>query len=391
MTLKIIFWLLLIILIYTYIGYLLVLYIANIFKNKNPKTEPVNDLEPRVSLLIPAYNELYSLRTKIANINSLNYPADKLDIIWMIDGSDDGSHEYLKDNTDHTILHQNKRLGKSAAINNGMQKVKAPYAIITDANTDMNAEAVRNIIDCFKDIQTGCVAGEKRINQSNGNNTVSSGEGLYWRYESLVKKLESGLKTTIGGAGELLAVKSDLFREIDEDIINDDFFISLMIIRQGYKIKYCPGAYATEGPSASIKEEIVRKSRIAAGGMQIVFKLPEFLNIIKYRSYSFQYISHKVLRWTLAPLAFFILPLLNLCIVINQELRTDIYLVVLILSVIFILFSFFGFIAGGSRVQTKPFILPYYITMMNFSSLMGIFTYLGGRQSSKWTKSKRMT
>lgn len=391
MTLKIIFWLLLIILFYTYIGYLLVLFVLNVFRNNNPKEETSGEFLPGVSLLIPAYNEFDFLRAKIDNINSLNYPADKLDIIWIIDGSDDGSYEYLKDHTDHTILHQRERAGKSAAINMGMQKVKEAYTIITDANTALNREAIRNIIGCFKDERTGCVAGEKRISQSKGNNTVSSGEGIYWRYESLIKKLESGLKTTIGGAGELLAIKTNLYREIDKDIINDDFFLSLMIIRQRHRIKYCPGAYATERPSADIKEEIRRKSRIAAGGVQIVFKLPEFLNIIKYGSYSFQYISHKVLRWTIAPLAFFIIPFINLFIVINNAFKADIYLIVLIISILFILLTFIGFIAGGSRSYTKHLILPYYITMMNISTLMGIARFLGRKQSSKWDKSKRMT
>ncbi|WP_459601980.1 glycosyltransferase family 2 protein [Dysgonomonas reticulitermitis] len=144
----------------------------------------------------------------------------------------------------------------------------------------------------------------------------SSGEGIYWHYESALKNLDYRLYSVVGAAGELYAIRRDLFERIPNDTLLDDFVVSLRITMKGYKIAYCPQAFATEYGSESMQDEEKRKVRIAAGGIQAVWRLRSLLNIFKFGVFSFQDISHRLLRWTIAPLALFALLPLNipLCI-----------------------------------------------------------------------------
>lgn len=393
MILKITFWVLLAIIAYTYIGYTLILFIARLFirtRSKKAIKQEASGKLPDISLIIPAYNEMEVIDRKIRNINSLAYPANKINIIWLTDGSDDGSYEYLKRNTSHKIIHHDERLGKSMAVNNAMKEVYTDLIILTDANTLLNKESLGHIVAEFSDPKTGCVSGEKRIMPVPVANAVSAGEGIYWRYESFIKKLESDLNSSIGGAGELLGLRSSLFRDIPADIINDDFHISVMVIKQGYRISYCPTAYAIEKPSVDIKEEKKRKVRIATGGMQIFLRNIDLLNFFKYGFYSFQYFSHKVLRWTIVPAVFFAIPLINLLIIIINGFGNDWYSAIFFIQLLFFLLATTGSAISRSSIRLKFLFLPYYLSLMNISNLKGAWRYIGGNYDSKWEKSGRM-
>lgn len=306
MILKILFWIFAGIILYTYIGYTIILLIISIFKRKGSKTNIyISDSElPEVSLVIAAYNERDIIVEKMENISCLNYPAKKIKIIWVTDGSDDGSPDLLKSYPGTEVYHQELREGKSQAINRAMKFVTTPIVIFNDANTMLNEMSVRHIAGFFMDPETACVSGEKRIISERTGNAVCAGEGAYWKYESYIKKLESRVNSAISGAGELLGLRTELFENIDKKVINDDFNISLNIIRKGYKVKYSSLSFAVEKASLNIKEELKRKVRIATGGIQSLAMNLELINPIRYGFYSFQFISHKVLRWTIVPFAF---------------------------------------------------------------------------------------
>lgn len=393
MILETIFWVLLAIIIYTFAGYTLILLIVKPFIRSGRKnsisTEASAEL-PYISLIIPAYNEMDVIDRKIENINSLEYPADKIDVIWVTDGSDDGSNTYLEQSTNHTILHQEERLGKSQAINKAMKTVKTALVIMTDANTLLNKESINLMVAEFNDSGTGCVSGEKRIMPVPSGNAVCAGEGIYWRYESFIKNLESDIYTAVGSAGELLGLRSNLFRDIPGDIINDDLHISVMVIKQGYRISYCPGAYALEEPSPNIREEKKRKVRIASGGIQVFLRNIDLLNIFKYGFYSFQYFSHKVLRWTIVPALFFAIPVINTLIIIKNGIGYDWYSAILFIQVLFYLTVFLGTVSRRSNTRLKIIFLPYYLAIMNISNLTGACRYLSGKHDIKWEKSERM-
>jgi cellulose synthase/poly-beta-1,6-N-acetylglucosamine synthase-like glycosyltransferase len=248
---------------------------------------------------------------------------------------------------------------------------------------------VKKIVEKFMDPEVGCVAGEKRIYSGEKEKAVGAGEGIYWQYESLIKKLESDVNSTVGAAGELFAVRTELFENVETDTILDDFTISLRIAEKGYKVKYAPEANAYEKASFSIKEELKRKIRIASGGFQTLFRMSGLLNVFKHGLLSFQYISHKVLRWVLVPVSFLFIFFINLLIVLLSEPSFSFYSIILAIQVLFYLFVFTGWLLSNRRIRFKIIFMPYYLFVMNFSILAGMVRYFRKKHSPLWEKARR--
>lgn len=389
-TLEILFWTLTAIIVYTYLGYGLVLYlmvkIKRLFIKRVIKEVPENNL-PHLTLLIAAYNEIDYIRQKMENTQAFDYPPDKLHVMWVTDGSDDGTPEKLKaEYPDVEVLHLPERRGKIAAMNRAVGFVKTPLIVFSDANTIIGPGSVKRIAALFRDPDVGCVSGEKRIITEEKAAASSAGEGIYWKYESTLKRWDAELYSAVGAAGELFAVRTELFNEVEPDTLLDDFVISLRIAMKGYRIEYDPEAYAAEWASASIQEELKRKVRIAAGGIQSVIRLAPLLNIFRYGILSFQYTSHRVLRWAVTP---FLLPLvliLNLFIASQSTLL----MIMLVLQLLFYAGGFIGQQLEHRRLKVKIFFIPYYFLFMNYAVFLGIFRYLRNQQSVNWERARRM-
>ena len=159
------FWIGIFIVFYTYLGYGILLYLLVRIKELFRKPMPIALPEPlpEVTLFIAAYNEEEIVADKMKNCYTLAYPADKLKIVWVTDGSNDRTNELLKQYPDVTVLFHPERRGKTAALNRGIQYITTPYVIFTDANTMLNKEAVHEIVRQFSNPKVGCVAGEKRV------------------------------------------------------------------------------------------------------------------------------------------------------------------------------------------------------------------------------------
>lgn len=386
--LEILFWLLAGILFYTYAGYTLVLLCLRFFKKNRLPRLPSDDNFPEVSMVVAAYNEAAIAQQKINNCRQLNYPKEKLQIIWVTDGSDDGTEKIIAANPDMICLHSGERKGKTAAINRAMKFVKTPVTVFSDANTFLTADSVKWLAAALSDMNVGCAAGEKRIVSHQKDTATGSGEGFYWNYESFIKKLESHTGSTLSAAGEIYAIKTELYSPPAENTVIDDFVISLQVALKGYKISYVPQALATEQPSASIGEESKRKIRIAAGAFQVLFSWSRPLNIFRYPMLAFQYISHKLFRWLLAPLAIPFLFVVNLLLVITGETNTF-YQAILAMQTIVYLLALFGYLMRKNQLRWKGFFLPYYLLMMNYATLLGFYRYLKGSQHAAWEKAKR--
>src|ERR1041384_6800248 len=218
-----------------------------------------------------------------------------------------------------------------------MKMVKTPLVVFCDANTILNREALKLLVRHFKDPKVGAVAGEKRVIQGNSENAAGSGEGAYWKYESRLKKWDSELNAVVGAAGELLAVRTELYEEVPPGVFIEDFRLSMNIAKAGYRVVYEPDAYAKETASASIAEEKKRKVRISAGGLIEVWHFMGLLNFFKYGWLSFQYVSHRALRWTLAPLGLLLLLITNLLLLDRPFFR-----IVLVLQVLFYVVAILG-------------------------------------------------
>jgi len=389
----IIFWILFFVVFYTYIGYGILLYlIIKIRRFTGKRKSPVldNSFEPEVTLFIAAYNEKEFVEQKIRNSLELDYPREKLHMVWVTDGSNDGTPDELKKYTDITVLHTPERNGKIGAMNRGMAFVRTPFVVFCDANTILGKESIRRIVRLFSDPGVGCVSGEKRIFSREKDTASGAGEGLYWKYESQLKKWDAELYSVVGAAGELFAIRTELYQEVEMDTLLDDFIISLRIAQNGYTIQYDPDAYAIETASVNVKEELKRKIRISAGGIQSVFRLRSLLKIFKYGVLSFQYISHRVLRWTLAPLSLLLMIPAGLMLALKDGIFAfHFYSVLFWLQLLFYLAALLGWYLENRSIRLKLLFVPYYFFIMNLSVFLGLNRILKKSQSVNWERAQR--
>jgi len=391
LTLQILFWLLLFIIFYAYIGYGILLFLLIRIKRflGKGKTKPTfPELEPDVTLFITAYNEKDFVAEKMRNSRELEYPADKLHLVWVTDGSDDGTPELLKNYEGVEVHHQPERRGKIAAMNRGVKLVTSPIVVFCDANTMLGKESIRRIVRMFNDPKVGCVSGEKRIFSKDKDAAAGAGEGLYWKYESTLKKWDAELHSVVGAAGELFAIRTELYHEVEADTLLDDFIISLRTAQAGYVIQYDPDAYAIETASANVKEELKRKIRISAGGIQSVIRLKSLLNFFKYGTLSFQYISHRVLRWTLAPLSLLLLLPINIALAWSEGFF-GLYSTLFYLQIMFYISALLGWYLENRTIRIKALFVPYYFFIMNLSVFLGFIRYIKRSQSVNWERAKR--
>ncbi|MCY7359915.1 MAG: glycosyltransferase family 2 protein, partial [Rudanella sp.] len=239
------------------------------------------------------------------------------------------------------------------------------------------------------------VTGEKRIQVDNAESAAGSGEGLYWRYESFLKKLDAELHTIVGAAGELFAIRTDLYEPVEPDTLLDDFIISLRIAGRGYRVEYAPDAYALERPSHSVGEEQKRKVRIAAGGFQAMKRLAYLLNIFRYGWLSFQYVSHRVLRWAVTPFCLPLLLVLNVLILLvlpfsdNHPTASFFWWTILAGQSIFYATAYVGYILENRQTRWKLTFVPFYFVFMNWCVLLGFARFNRGNLAGIWEKSKR--
>ena len=372
------FWLCLAIVVYTYVGYGLILYLLVFIKRLAIKAKPLADITddclPEVTLMVCAYNEEDIISEKMSNTHSLDYPADRLHLVWVTDGSTDNTNSILSTYPDVKIVFSPERRGKSAALKHGIKEVYTDIVMMTDANTMLNPEAIREIVRLMQDPKVGCVSGEKKVMAKSDSDEAAQGEGLYWKYESALKRLDSELYSAMGAAGELCVIRRQLMTDIPDDTLLDDFVISMEIVRMGYKIAYTSKAFAMEYGSADLHEESKRKRRIAAGGLQSSWRLRSLMNPLRHPVVAFQFVSHRVLRWTITPVCLFALIPLNTILVLSGE--GIIYTIIWILQILF-----YASALAGMRISK-------YFVFMNLNVFRGM-AYLLNNTSGTWEKAKR--
>lgn len=384
-----VFWISVFIVIYTYLGYGIVLFmmvkLKRIFSKSFVFQE--NSPTPSISILIAAYNEEDIILEKLKNTLELNYSREKTQVIFITDGSTDSTAEKLRGNNEILLLHQDKRAGKMAAIERAIPFIEGEIIIFTDANTFLNKRAALDLVKHYQNPLVGAVAGEKRIIVDKTADASSAGEGFYWKYESKLKKWDYELYSNVGAAGELFSIRALLYKPIEHDTIIDDHMIAMRIAENGYLIAYEPGAYAIEKGSANIKEELKRKIRIAAGGIQSILRLKKAANPFLNPIFTFQYISHRVLRWTITPILLILIFILNP--IIWAHTKSSLYGAFFALQLIFYSLSLVGIYYESKNIRLKIAFVPYYFCMMNYAVLAGMIKFFSNKQSSAWEKSKR--
>lgn len=386
------FWIGLLGIFYAYLGYGILLRLLLIFRRVPSKTTS-NETHPlpKVTFVVCAFNEEDWIEEKIANSLALRYPADCITFCFVTDGSNDRTGDLVRqypypEGVQWQWLHQPERRGKIAAFQRAMEQISTPIVISTDANTYVNEHAVEMMVRHFNDPQVGAVAGEKRISMGEKDDASSAGEGIYWKYESTLKKWDAQLWTVVGAAGELFAFRTEAYEPVPNDTLVEDFYLTMRMAQKGWRVQYEPGAYAVESSSASVAEEMKRKVRIAAGGLQAVARLAPLLNIFRYGLLSFQYISHRVLRWTFAPIFLPIVLTTNIILVKNG---VPGYAFFLWAQVVFYAAALLGWVLERQKIKVKILFVPYYFCLMNWAMYAGLLRLLRGRQSVIWEKAKR--
>jgi cellulose synthase/poly-beta-1,6-N-acetylglucosamine synthase-like glycosyltransferase len=384
-----VFWISVFLVFYTFFGYGILLYlivrVKRLFKPAKRNLLDFDDL-PSCTLIVAAYNERDLIKEKITNTLSLKYPAGKLQLVFVTDGSSDGSPEIIAGYPQIKLLHTDERKVKISAVHRAVEQVISDIIIFTDANTFLNEDALILIGRHYGDPKVGAVAGEKRV-IIDAAADATAGEGFYWKYESKLKEWDSELYSVVGAAGELFSIRTALYEPVPLNSILDDFMISMRIAEKGYVIVYEPEAYAQEDTSANITEELKRKVRIAAGGIQSVIWLRSLLNPFRFPVLSFQYISHRVLRWTITPSLMILAFILNVLIVLKSE--PGFYLVILIAQVSCYLSAYLGKVLEDRKLRVKILFIPYYFCIMNYAVMAGLFRFFSVGQSVMWDKAVR--
>ena len=372
------FWLCMAIVVYTYVGYGIVLYLLVFVKRLATKAKPLADITddrlPEVTLMVCAYNEEDIIAEKMDNTRRLDYPSDRLHLVWVTDGSNDNTNVLLSAYPEVKVIYFPERRGKAAALKHGIKEIDTEIVMMTDANTMLNPEAVREVARLMQDPKVGCVSGEKKVMARSDSDEAAQGEGLYWKYESTLQRLDSELYSAMGAAGELCVIRRQLMTDIPDDTLLDDFIISMEIVKKGYKIAYTSNAYAMEYGSADLHEESKRKRRIAAGGLQSCWRLRSLMNPLRHPVVAFQFVSHRVLRCTITPVCLFALVPLNTLVVLSGE--GIVYTIIWILQILF-----YASAAAGVRISK-------YFIFMNLNVFRGM-AYLFNNSTGMWEKAKR--
>lgn len=389
---------------YNYAGYAILVYLLNRLRRRK-KDETTSAPYPTVAFIVAAYNEEDCISQKIINSLEQDYPIEYIEFLFITDGSTDRTPDIVLQYPAVRLLHLPERGGKSAAINRAVQTTNQEILIFSDANTILNPDATKNIVRHYNNPLTGGVAGEKKVLSASPSNEVGAGdrvgaggevdkgddvgagEGLYWRYESFLKKLDAEFYSVVGAAGELFSLRKSLYEPLPHNVILDDFVLSLQTAQKGYPIRYEPDAYAMELPSFSLKDEEKRKVRIAAGGFQAIGMLLPLLAFWKNPRLSFLYISHRVLRWTLSPLCFILAFISNAILAIAYP--------GIILKLLFagqLLFYGTAMLAAvfpAVQTRSKLVKITYYFVFMNVSVIRGFFRFLRRKQAATWERSRR--
>lgn len=392
-TLKILFWVCAALVFYTYLGYGLVLYALVKAKRMvcgrtvKPQLPADEGQLPTMTLMICAYNEEDVIAEKMENIRRLKYPRERLCVMWVTDGSTDRSNEMLRSYADVTLVYSPERRGKAAAMQHGLRENTAEIVVFTDANTMLNDAALMEIAREFMGKDVSCVSGEKRVSARHDGQTAAEGEGLYWKYESTLKRWDSELYSAMGAAGELFAVRMEHYREAPSNALLDDFMMSMLIVKDGHRIAYTSDAYAEEYGSASLAEESKRKRRIAAGGLQSIWWLRSLMNPFRHPKVAFQFVSHRVLRWSITPFALLALIPLNVALVLMSA--GWVYTTAWVLQIAFYAAALSGWYLASHGRKNKLLYVPYYFLFMNLNVFLGIRYLMTHNTSGTWEKAKR--
>ena len=379
-----IFWVSLVLIVYTYVGFPMIIFLRGLWRQRPYQSA---EITPPVSLIIAAYNEASSIGAKLDNVLLLDYPRERLDVIVVSDGSDDGTNEIVEQYIGEGIrLLPLPRQGKAPALNTAVAAAKGNILVFSDANSMYAPNAIRALVRPFADPEVGGVAGNQCYLNDRNSSGTGEGERSYWSFDRKLKQFQSQAGNVISATGAIYAIRRSLFQNVPGGV-TDDFVTSTRIIAQGYRLVFAPGAVAYETVAKSSDVEFGRKVRVITRGLQAVLLMRRLLNPLQYGFYAFQLFSHKVLRRLI------VYPLLALLVVSPFLWHGGLfYQLSTVGQVVFYGSGTVGALLRNTRLgRSKLFALPFFFCMVNFASLLASLNILRGHRIERWETQRQVT
>lgn len=375
--LPMIFWACFFLVVYTYLLYPVVLFLASSTARRwgRSAVAPGTGVLPSVSLVIAAHNEERHLAAKLANLAALDYPRDRLEILFVSDGSTDGTNEILGRAAQAgmiTLVTLPSRGGKSNALNQAVPRAKHGVLVFSDAATLFAPDAVRKMVQHFADPRVGVVCGALQFQASAESRQT---EGLYWRYESLLRLMESRIGVTLTASGAIYALRRECFVPLSADTLVEDLVVPMTARRLGFRVLYDPNARGTDFAAPTVAGEFSRRVRIATGSFRALGGLLRGpLDPVT----AFAFVSHKLLRW--------MLPFLLIGMLVTSVAMVDspLYRALFVLQVLFYAWALAGYLLRPRIQRIRYALVPYYLLAIHLAFLVGFVRYLCGRREIEW-------
>ncbi len=375
------FWASVGLLAYIYVGYPAVVLLLASTHGKKLNRAPY---APRLSLIIPAYNETTCIRDTIKNKLELDYPKEKLEIIVVSDGSTDRTDEIVREfeSDGVRLVRQDPRRGKTAALNLAVEKAQGEILVFSDANSLYDADALRHLASAFADPDVGYVTGRMMYAHPKDGASVSEGCSMYMRYETLVRLAETRVGSVVGVNGGIDAVRRELYRPMRVDQ-QSDFVLPMMVVERGFRVVFEPRAVLRETPLVTAKDEYRMRVRVSLRALCAMWDMKHLLNPFRYGVYSWQLLSHKLLRYlTFVPLSLVYGSSLSLFQ------KAPLFQAACVFQTALYLGALLGWILDRHGRSSRILILPYYFCLLNLASAHSFGAAVRGHRQSVWSPRK---
>jgi cellulose synthase/poly-beta-1,6-N-acetylglucosamine synthase-like glycosyltransferase len=374
---EIIFWSAACLVLYAYLGYPALLAALRIVV-RHPATAETSDYHPSVTLIIPVHNEERVIDDKLKNLDSLQYPRDRLVVLIVSDGSTDRTQQHVqayRGDLQIRFLELRQRQGKAAALNLGLQHATSEIVVFTDASILLDADALRQIVRPFKDATIGCVSGEDHI-------PGGGGEGLYGRYELFLRNLESQVSSIAGASGSFYAMRTSLCTPFLPGMA-PDFLSVLSCVAQGFRAVTEPQAFGTMVSVKSARGEFQRKVRTLIRGMTALWHMRALLNPLRNGLFALVLWSHKMARW-LVPFFLMAMLLANVCL-----LSQVFYLLLFLAQIVFYTMAVLAILNIRWLRESMVGKIAMYFTVVNGAILVAWLRFLTGTRQEIWEPTRR--
>lgn len=378
--LKIIFWFSLFIVFWANIGYQVSLVILS--KSIKRKNEKLTNYFPSVTIMVVAHNEEKVILDKLKNLEHIKYPRDKLSILVSSDNSTDLTdhivEEYIQNNSEMNInIYKSKnRMGKTNAQNEAQKLVHSEFLIMTDANSMLGEESVKELMSSFSSEEVAYVTG-KLIYTNNGKSDTSRNESLYWNLDLRLREIESNIQTITAGNGALYAIRNSSYYDFDP-IESHDSSMPIYYALNGKRAIYNPDAVAYEKAGENTKDEFSRKIRMNRVLLSHILPNIHILNFFKYKWFTYFYLGHRTSRYLL-----WIAHLLLLLTNIVLSFTYSAFLFILIPHLLVIILGGLQFILKSKNIILN---MIYYYLVTITAQYVGIWNKLSGKSKPFWEK-----